>query len=68
MDPPYQLNLQDNLIRLCFEKKVLAEDGVLILEHLTNITWDHFPWWTETRTYGGSSFSFFQWKNQDEEE
>jgi 16S rRNA (guanine(966)-N(2))-methyltransferase RsmD len=68
MDPPYALGLQDKLLQLCLDRKILREEGVMVLEHMTAVNWDHHPHWLETRTYGGSSFSFFIWNPPTDEE
>lgn len=59
MDPPYAMDGLEDLIKLCFEGDLLAENGVLILEHATQYRFDQLPQYEESRSYGGSSFSFF---------
>lgn len=60
-DPPYDMPQEDfqKLITLIFEKKLLADDGILIIEHHKNLNFDQLPFLDERRKYGDSVFSFF---------
>lgn len=63
-DPPYEYKHHADIAKLVFERDLLKEDGLLIIEHgkytnLENIT--HFDF---SRTYGNVHFSFFR---KDEE-
>lgn len=59
-DPPYDLEDIPKIRDLVFEKDLLKEDGILIIEHgpRTNLT--DKPYYLETRKYGNVNFSFFQ--------
>lgn len=63
MDPPYAMDRQEELILLCFERKLLLKEGLLILEHSSRKSFSNLPNFIECRKYGDSSFSLFQ--NQD---
>ncbi len=65
-DPPYDYSHHERIIELVFERELLEEDGLLIIEHgkqtnLSDIT--HFDF---ERIYGNVHFSFFQIKQEDE--
>ncbi len=61
-DPPYDMASEDfaKIPAIVFERELLAEGGVLVVEHSKHLdmsTLDHFD---EARRYGGSVFSFFR--------
>ncbi len=60
-DPPYDFNLEslENMVSTTFEKELLNEDGVLIIEHSKKMDMSTVPHFTEARKYGNSVFSFF---------
>ncbi|MDP3352612.1 MAG: 16S rRNA (guanine(966)-N(2))-methyltransferase RsmD [Flavobacteriaceae bacterium] len=60
-DPPYAFEQSqfDQIVNLVFQKKLLNEDGVLIIEHSKNTNFSNYPNYSSTRKYGGSHFSFF---------
>jgi 16S rRNA (guanine966-N2)-methyltransferase len=58
-DPPYNMGKEIGLlIELLSERKPFVAGGILILEHQSMTKLDH-PAITETRVYGQSTFSFF---------
>jgi 16S rRNA (guanine966-N2)-methyltransferase len=61
-DPPYNFDLQQmqKLTELCFENKLVTEEGLLILEHSKHLDLTDLDHFDEFRKYGGSVFSFFQ--------
>lgn len=60
-DPPYDIGISDfeNIINLVFEKSLLEEEGMLIIEHSKENDLSVLPNFSEARKYGGSKFSFF---------
>lgn len=66
-DPPYDIPWEDfsNIVTLVFEKKLLLENGVLIIEHPKNTDLSNLDHFTNQRRYGGSVFSFFEWTEGD---
>ena len=60
-DPPYDFSQKqfENIVKLVFEKKLLDENGMLILEHSKGTDLSDLPNFSEARKYGGSVFSFF---------
>ena len=61
-DPPYNLEKAEfsKIAELIFEKKLLNEDGQLILEHSKHTDLSDVPNFRESRKYGSSVFSFFE--------
>lgn len=61
-DPPYGfepgqfLNIPD----LVFKNELLADDGLLVVEHSEQTDLSQHPHFVEKRKYGGSIFSFFE--------
>ncbi len=60
-DPPYDFDLKqlESIVDLVFEKNLLAEDGMLIIEHSKHTDVSSLKNFSEARRYGGSVFSFF---------
>ena len=69
-DPPYALPqiTFEKLVLLIFEKELLQEDGMMVIEHSKYTKLDHLINFSFKKTYGGSIFSFFEINTiQDEE-
>jgi len=58
-DPPYDMPNYIELVELILKKELLAEDGILIVEHSKNTNLSHINKYSNTRKYGGVNFSFF---------
>lgn len=67
-DPPYDCQHYDLLIQLLFEKQLLKEDGLLVVEHNKSISFENHPHFIEQRHYGKVNFSFFSATPTTEEE
>lgn len=61
-DPPYDLAQKDfeKIPELVFKNKILAEEGMLIIEHSKHTNLEHLEHFSSSRNYGGSVFSFFE--------
>ncbi len=61
-DPPFDFDVEDyeKLVDKIFFKNLLAEDGLLIVEHQERILLDHFEHFSHDRKYGNIRFSFFE--------
>lgn len=59
-DPPYDLDKTKELPEKIFEKQLLKEDGLLIIEHPEEKDFSDNPHFDEKRRYGKVNFSFFQ--------
>ena len=68
-DPPYGLDQKsfEKIVILIFEKNILNEDGMMIIEHSKYTKMDHLPHFSFQKNYGGSFFSFFELESDDEE-
>lgn len=60
-DPFYDMDEAEfaKIPELIFDKGLLLEDGVLIIEHSKHTNLAQLPNFIEERKYGGSAFSFF---------
>ena len=59
-DPPYGYPHYEELIRIIFERELLTEDGLLIVEHSRDTKLEHLPQFEFCRTFGNVYFSFFK--------
>ena len=59
-DPPYNMPNIPQIPALVAAQKLLKPDGLLVVEHQSNMKLNSQPGYTETRKYGNSSFSFFE--------
>lgn len=64
-DPPYDFEEEEllELINLCTSPDRLKPEGVFVLEHTKEKDFSGHPNLRESRKYGGSVFSFFEFKN-----
>jgi 16S rRNA (guanine966-N2)-methyltransferase len=61
-DPPYQANLERQILATVAKSQLLSDKGVVVIEHLkrNKITCEGLPLrLTERREYGQSAFSFY---------
>ncbi len=59
-DPPYNLPTIPLIPELVIKNSLLADNGLLIVEHPSLLKMNNLPGFKETRRYGNSSFSFFE--------
>lgn len=59
-DPPYDLKELESIPDLIFEKNLLKEDGILVLEHGKQNNFEDNPHFLERRVYGSVNFSLFK--------
>lgn len=61
-DPPYDFDISQlsSILTTVFEKKLLNEEGILIIEHSKMNDLSSSQNFVEARKYGGNLFSFFQ--------
>lgn len=69
-DPPYGLDQKtfEKVVTLVFEKGLLEEEGMLIIEHSKYTKMEHLPHFSFQKSYGGSFFSFFEIATSEDEE
>lgn len=61
-DPPYALADLAKLPDLVFEKELLTEDGIFVLEHPREYSFEEHPHFWQHRNYGKVNFTFFAQK------
>jgi 16S rRNA (guanine(966)-N(2))-methyltransferase RsmD len=61
--PPYALATIDDIPNLVFEKKLLAGEGIFILEHTPRNNYEKHPNFFKVKNYGTTLFSFFENKD-----
>ena len=67
-DPPYEIAPEDleRIVSLVFERELLNDEGLLIIEHSSKISMEEHPYFEQVRKYGGTSFSFFSFYEEEE--
>ena len=58
-DPPYALKELATLPDIIFDKQLLKEDGIFVLEHGKDHDFSQHPHFKEHRQYGSVNFSIF---------
>lgn len=59
-DPPYALKELTQIPELIFQSNLLKPDGLFVLEHGKDNSFDQHPHFVEHRTYGSVNFTFFK--------
>lgn len=61
-DPPYAFTKDEYrvLVETIFSKNALQNNGLLIVEHAEQMDLSSLSYFTESRSYGGCVFSFFE--------
>jgi len=59
-DPPYGMEGLDKIPALVFEKQILKEEGMLVIEHEKRTDLSEHPNYIRTKSYGKVNFSFFE--------
>ncbi|SFN62316.1 16S rRNA (guanine(966)-N(2))-methyltransferase RsmD [Paenimyroides ummariense] len=69
-DPPYDFSQEqfDKIYQMIFENELLEDDGLLIIEHSTQTKMEHLEHFSNSRKYGGSIFSFFEYEQEETED
>ena len=63
-DPPYALENLARIPDLIFQNNLLKPEGIFVLEHGKNLSFEQHPCFFEHRHYGSVNFSFFRAKEQ----
>ena len=58
-DPPYGMDVHNQLLQKVFERGLLADGGLFVLEHDGKRAFEDHPQHIETRKYGKVHFSLF---------
>ena len=64
-DPPYALEGLETLPDLVFSHQLLTEDGIFILEHPREYSFEEHPHFWQHRNYGKVNFTFFAMQLDD---
>jgi 16S rRNA (guanine966-N2)-methyltransferase len=69
-DPPYALDQAtfEKIVLLIFEKELLNQDGMMVIEHSKYTKLDHMINFSFKKSYGGSIFSFFEIESDSDED
>jgi 16S rRNA (guanine(966)-N(2))-methyltransferase RsmD len=57
--PPYALKNIDDIPKLIFEKQLLKNEGLFVLEHTPRNNYENAPYFKRSKNYGTTIFSFF---------
>lgn len=60
-DPPYELPGVEQISEIVFDRKLLKNNGWLIVEHSKKVDLSKSSFYKETRNYGNVHFSFFKY-------
>ena len=66
-DPPYALKNLAEIPDKVFENKLLKEDGLFVLEHGKDLSFENHPYFVEHRHYGSVNFTFFAYPSSEED-
>jgi 16S rRNA (guanine(966)-N(2))-methyltransferase RsmD len=58
--PPYALDTIDDMPKIIVGKKLIAPEGVFVLEHTPRNNYEKFAGFVKQRNYGTTIFSFFE--------
>ncbi len=59
VDPPFDLDIRSRIHQIIIERKILQENGILILEHNSAENYEQLEGFDFSRKYGNVTFSFF---------
>lgn len=59
MDPPYAMPQKELLVQAILDRDLLHPSGLIVMEHATQESFEHLKAFENSRSYGGSTFSFF---------
>ena len=59
LDPPYESTFYEEVIQNIYDRSLLQEDGLLVVEHSKRKDLSHLPHFEKVKDYGGVCFSFF---------
>lgn len=67
-DPPYECQHYEELVEMIFERQLLKEEGIFVLEHDRTLDFSKHPHFYDHRKYGKVNFTFFtaETNNNDE--
>ena len=60
-DPPFDLKIHASLVSLVFQRSILQQEGLLVVEHGKNTSLHSEMHFQNMRNFGNVNFSFFTW-------
>jgi len=57
-DPPYAAKFHQQIVDLVFDRSLLTENGILVIEHGRENNFQEHPHFMKSKCYGGVYFSF----------
>ncbi|MFN4300259.1 MAG: 16S rRNA (guanine(966)-N(2))-methyltransferase RsmD [Thermaurantimonas sp.] len=67
-DPPYEFEPYEEIIEKVFNRNLLTNDGLLIIEHSERKDFTNSPYFYDHRKYGSVHFSFFKPDEEEDDE
>ena len=69
-DPPYDFDQKtfEKIVTTALERGLLDPEGMMVVEHSKYTKMEHLPHFSFQKSYGGSFFSFFEFKPSDDEQ
>lgn len=69
-DPPYHISQNDfeKIIIQIFDREILDEEGMLIIEHSKDTSLEHMIHFSFAKRYGGTVFSFFEFEATEDDD
>jgi 16S rRNA G966 N2-methylase RsmD len=66
-DPPYHFETEKflQIVDIVFDKEMIADEGLLIIEHSKNTDLSQHKNHSYDKRYGGNVFSFFEYNNEE---
>ncbi len=58
VDPPYEVDFYHELVNTIFERCLLKENGLLVVEHGNKTSFSEYPTFEKEKVYGNVHFSF----------
>ncbi len=59
-DPPFASTMHKAILEITFQRNILREQGLLILEHGSKSNFEQVTNFTQARNFGNVTFSFFE--------
>jgi len=59
-DPPFASTMHQAILEITFQRNILREQGLLILEHGSKSNFEQVTNFTQARNFGNVTFSFFE--------
>jgi 16S rRNA (guanine(966)-N(2))-methyltransferase RsmD len=60
-DPPYEVKFHNQIKELVFQRALLQQSGLFVMEHGKQTRFDNETNYDQTRNFGNVYFSFFSW-------